>query len=68
MTLIADVFLEIAAPKNKVIKMSEQALFQRTLRETTLQKGRNTYCNLNGSTFTIFINHCEGSCIGKSLF
>ena len=25
-------------------------------------------CNLNGSTFIIFINHCEGSCIGKSLF
>ena len=24
--------------------------------------------NLNESTFTIFINHCEGSCIGKSLF
>ena len=24
--------------------------------------------NLNDSTFTIFINHCECSCIGKSLF
>ena len=24
--------------------------------------------NLNDSTFTIFINHWEGSCIGKSLF
>ena len=21
--------------------------------------------NLNGRTFTIFINHCEGSCLGK---
>ena len=25
-------------------------------------------CNLNGSKFTIFINHCGGSCIRKSLF
>ena len=23
--------------------------------------------NLNQSTFNIFINHCEGNCIGKSL-
>ena len=27
------------------------------------------YCrNMNNSTFTIFINHCEGNCVGKSLF
>ena len=27
------------------------------------------YCsNLNFSPFTIFINHCAGSCIGKSFF
>ena len=26
------------------------------------------FSNLNGSTFTKFINHCEGSYIGKSLF
>ena len=25
-------------------------------------------CNLNGSAFIIFINHCEGSWCGKSLF
>ena len=25
-------------------------------------------CNLNHSPFTIFINHCEASCIGRSLF
>ena len=25
-------------------------------------------CNMKGSTFTIFINHCERNCIGKSLF
>ena len=26
------------------------------------------YSNLNDSTVTKLINHCEGSCIGKSLF
>ena len=26
------------------------------------------YSNLNEGTFTKFVNHCEGSCIGKSLF
>ena len=25
-------------------------------------------CNLNDSTLTIFINHCEGNCVRKSLF
>ena len=25
-------------------------------------------CNRNGSSFIIFINHCQGSCIGKCLF
>ena len=30
---------------------------------------RSKQCsNLNDSTFTNFINHCEGSCIEKSLF
>ena len=24
--------------------------------------------NLNDSPFTIFLNHCEGNCFGKSLF
>ena len=26
------------------------------------------YCDMSGSTFTKFINHSEGSCIGKLLF
>ena len=32
------------------------------------RSGSKHSCNLNDRTFTIFINHCEGSCIGKSLF
>ena len=30
--------------------------------------GSKQCCNLNDRTFTIFINHCECSCIEKSLF
>ena len=32
------------------------------------ENGSKHCSNLNDSTFTIFINHCEGSCIGKILF
>ena len=33
-----------------------------------MANGSKHCCNLNGSAFIIFINHCEGNGIGKSLF
>ena len=33
-----------------------------------IANGSKDCCNLNESTFTIFINHCEGNCVGESLF
>ena len=33
-----------------------------------MANGLKHCCNLNDNTFTIFINHCESNCIGKSLF
>ena len=33
-----------------------------------MANGSKICCNLNGSTFEIFINDFEGSCIAKSLF
>ena len=33
-----------------------------------MENGSKQFWNLKDSTFTIFINHCECSCIGKSLF
>ena len=30
-----------------------------------MPNGSKCFCNLNASTLTIVINHCEGSCIGK---
>ena len=32
------------------------------------ENGSKQCFNLNDSTFTIFINHCEGNYVGKSLF
>ena len=64
MTLISDVFPEIPAPKKMIRLMSKKSCF-RGLLETKRGKSVET---LNGSTFTIFINQCERSCIGKNLF
>ena len=33
-----------------------------------ITNGLKHFCNLNDSSFTIFINHREGNCDGKSLF
>ena len=33
-----------------------------------MANGSKHCCNLNDSTFTIFINHCEGDYVAKSLF
>ena len=33
-----------------------------------ITNGLEHCCNLNGSTFTIFINDCDGNCVSKSLF
>ena len=33
-----------------------------------MENGSEKCCNLNDSNFTKFINNCEGSCIGKSVF
>ena len=33
-----------------------------------MANGSKHCCNLNDSTFTIIINHCETNCIGKGLF
>ena len=33
-----------------------------------ITNGLKHCCNLNNSNFTIFNNHCERNCIGKSVF
>ena len=34
----------------------------------SITNGFKHCCNLNVSSFTIFINECQGNCVGKSLF
>ena len=33
-----------------------------------ITNGLKHCCNLNDSSFTIFMNECQGNCVGKSLF
>ena len=67
MTLIADVFQEIPAPKKWLDKCLKSCVLEDP--ETDNMENRSThYSSLNDSTFTKFINHCERSSIGKSLF
>ena len=37
-------------------------------RTHNMANGSKQCCNLNGSTFTIFINHCGGNYDGNTLF
>ena len=67
MSLIADVFPEVPIPKNMLDKclkghVSEDHYTGKTANESKI------FITLNDSTFTVIINHCGGSCIGKSLF
>ena len=67
MKLIADVFLEILARKNMVRSISKKPFFRGHLNRPH-GKGSTHCCNLNASTFTIFLNHSKDISIGKSLF
>ena len=63
MTVIADVLLrKIWLDKCLKGRVSED--FQ----TNNMVNGSKLCCNLNGSTFTIFIKHFEGRCAGKSLY
>ena len=67
MTLIAYVFPEIRFRKTCLDKCLKSRVSEDPQTENTADVSKHC-CNLNDSTFTIFINHWEGSCIGKSLF
>ena len=49
----------------------DKCLKGRNLRDPStdnMANGLKHFCNLNDSTFTIFMNHCEGNYVGKRLF
>ena len=67
LTLIADVFPKLTAPKTWL----DNCLKSHDLGEPStgnMGNGLKQCWNLNDSIFTIFINHCEGNCVGKSQF
>ena len=67
MTLIADVFPEGPVPKNMLDKCLKGRVSEEHYTANTGNEFK-IFINLNESTFTVIINHCGGSCIGKSLF
>ena len=64
---MADIFSEILAPKNMVREKSKKMGFREPLDR---QQGKwvNTVLQSEWQHSGISINHCEGSCIAKSLF
>ena len=66
MTLVADVFPEILLPKIWLDKCLKRHVSADPYTDKKTNGSKNC-CNLNSSTFTIFINHCEDSSIGKTL-
>ena len=63
MTFIGDVFLNLRTPKKVWLKIPvlEDPL------KSNMVKGPKHCWNLNDSTFTMFIDHCQGNSVGKSL-
>ena len=67
MTYIAYLFPEFPAQNTLLHQCLKSCVSQIPLTDNMANGSKHCY-NLNGSSFTIFINHCESSCIGKSLF
>ena len=50
-----------------IFQLTDSDLFQKALPQSNMVNEPKHCWNLNESTFTIFIDHCEGSSVGKSL-
>ena len=67
MTIIADVFSQLPAPKTCL----DKCLTSRVLEDPWTDNMANVWkhcCNLKDSTFTVFINHSGANYVRKSLF
>ena len=67
MTLIADIFPKIPAPKDMVKEMPKNRVSEDRSTDN-MANGSKHFCNLNNSTFTIFINHSGGNYVREILF
>ena len=63
MTFIGDVFLNLGTPKKEWLKIP----VLEDPSKSNMVKGPKHCWNLNDSTFTMFIDHCQGNSVGKSL-
>ena len=66
MTLIADVFAKLRTPEYVLKQMSKNSCFRRPF-DNQHGKGTKHCWNLNRTTFTIFIDDCEGNWVGKNI-
>ena len=66
MTIMADVFPELHTPKDVVKKMFKKSRFRGPSRGNMI-RGTNHCWNLNHTTFTIFIDHCESNWVEENL-
>ena len=67
MTLIADVFPKLRLRKTSLGKFLKSRVSEDRSKHNITNVLKHC-CNLNDSTFTVFINHCEDNCVRKSLF
>ena len=67
MRLIADVLRELRLRKTWLDKCLKNRVSEDPATNNTANALKHC-CNLNDSIFNIFINHCEGNCVGKSQF
>ena len=67
MILIADVFLKLMLQKRSLDKCLKSRVSEETSTDN-ITNGLKNCCKLNDSTFTIFSNHCDRNCVGKTLF
>ena len=65
MTLIVDVFSKLRTPKHVVKWMSKNSRFRGPFDKQHC-KGTKLCRNMNHTTFTIFIDHCEDNWVGKN--
>ena len=66
MTLEVEVFPKLRIPKNIVLSMSQSSRYRGSFGNLHAKRAQ-TLLNFDGSTFTRFIDHCEGDWQAKSL-
>ena len=67
MTVTADVFPKLRLRKTSLYKCVKSPVSEDPSTDN-MANGLKHCCNLNDITFTIFINHVEGICVGETLF